>query len=80
MTTDLVLRVEPRDGDPTRGFLIARCARSKSGECRWPLWAKAPQEPTWQWDGNVSEPTITPSIDCQNGCGRHFTVTRGVAG
>jgi hypothetical protein len=31
----------------------------------------------WWWDGNTEHPTITPSIDCRNGCGRHFVMTKG---
>ena len=32
----------------------------------------------WHWDGNVEEPTITPSIGCNKRCGWHGTITKGV--
>lgn len=32
----------------------------------------------WQWDGNVTKPTIKPSINCVGGCGAHFFITNGV--
>lgn len=32
----------------------------------------------WQWDGNVEQPTIKPSINCVGGCGWHGWITSGV--
>lgn len=34
----------------------------------------------WQWDGNLEQPTIKPSINCVGGCGAHFFITGGVMG
>lgn len=34
--------------------------------------------PSWTWDGNADAPTLTPSIDCQGGCGWHGYLTAGV--
>ncbi len=33
----------------------------------------------WHWDGNMNEPTITPSIHCKEAprCGWHGTITKG---
>lgn len=64
-----------RGVDHGRGVL--ECARSL---WRQPAVATGdpPKATMWQWDGNVSAPTISPSIDCQGGCGRHFTMTNGV--
>lgn len=39
--------------------------------------------PSWVWDGNVAQPTLTPSINCikdeprSYGCGWHGFLTRG---
>jgi len=49
---------------------------------------KPPGEKTWQWDGNVEKPTLTPSINCLDrnpknpkekyaGCGWHAYLTNG---
>lgn len=71
------IRIEPRnDGRPDRAFLIRACPIK--GECMWPLWRKPAEGATWQWDGNYEAPTISPSIDCKGGCGRHFTITGGI--
>lgn len=34
--------------------------------------------PTWRWDGNFEQPTLTPSINCVSGCGWHGHLTAGV--
>lgn len=31
----------------------------------------------WHWDGNVEEPTLTPSIGCDHRCGWHGQLTKG---
>lgn len=31
----------------------------------------------WHWDGNMQEPTITPSIGCDHRCGWHGHITAG---
>jgi len=31
----------------------------------------------WHWDGNIEQPTITPSIGCDTRCGQHMTITNG---
>lgn len=40
----------------------------------WPINA-----PTWDWDGNEQEPTLTPSINCNGngGCGWHGFMKAG---
>lgn len=77
-TADEVERwhIEPKD-TPGRAHLVLRCDHSKSGECRFPLWMHSAAGVTWQWDGSIDRPTITPSIQCNNGCGRHFTMIAG---
>lgn len=34
---------------------------------------------TWEWDGNIEKPTITPSIGCDDAprCGRHSVISNG---
>src|SRR5690242_20493007 len=31
----------------------------------------------WHWDGNMDEPTVTPSIGCDNRCGWHGHIIKG---
>lgn len=47
-------------------------------ECARSLWRQPAAGCMWQWDGNKQAPTITPSIDCKGGCGRHFTMKQGI--
>jgi hypothetical protein len=83
---DLKWRIVVRDHG--KAALLVECERgthhgNAALECHRSLWRNPPSAPNgvatmWQWDGNVEQPTITPSIDCQGGCGRHFTMTQGV--
>jgi hypothetical protein len=68
-------RIERRDED--RAYLVVGCARGVDGECRFGLWMRPAGSCTWQWDGNVATPTVTPSIDCKGGCDRHFSIIAG---
>lgn len=73
-------RIKLRD-EPGRADFYMSCphGRSTGGtECKVSLWQRPAEGVTWQWDGNVQAPTITPSIDCHGGCGRHFTMIGGV--
>lgn len=52
----------------------------KYGACLHNISRRAPAEhPVWHWDGNVEQPTLTPSISCDAPmrCGRHWTITNG---
>lgn len=40
--------------------------------------APSPWEKHWEWDGNFTHPTITPSFKRHTPCGVHFNLTRGV--
>lgn len=71
------ISIEPRSSD--RAFLVVTCEHTPSGRCQWPLWQRPASGTMWQWDGNAEQPTIQPSFDCQGGCGRHFTITKGKA-
>lgn len=39
--------------------------------------AKPSGAPTWSWDGNVEQPTLNPSINCNGGCGWHGYMRAG---
>lgn len=52
------------------------CPKTPGKECHvllkpWPINA-----PTWEWDGNAQEPTLSPSIDCTD-CGWHGHIVKG---
>lgn len=74
--TTLQWRIE--ETSPGRGRFYIACERGVQGECSRSIWSQPAQGVMWQWDGNREQPTITPSIDCKGGCGRHFTMTQGV--
>lgn len=69
-------RIEPDVRRPGRAKLFIACERGASHasgqgrECAFSLWQQPARGATWQWDGNVEAPTITPSIDCHGGCAR----------
>lgn len=77
-TKPITFRVFPRkDG---KAFLLVRCHLNLDGECKFPLARKRIPEFVWQWDGNIQTPTIEPSIACRmSRCGKHFTITKGMA-
>lgn len=72
-------RIVEREGD--KGFFYVQCERGvdrgHGTECARSIWKKPAEGCMWQWDGNLEAPTISPSIDCQGGCGRHFTMVKG---
>jgi hypothetical protein len=81
VSATIKFRVVERDAG--RAFLYLACEHGCNHgggqrECAFGLWTSPARNKTWQWDGNVERPTITPSIDCQGGCGRHFTMVNGV--
>lgn len=52
----------------------------RRGTCNIPVWRNPPKDgpaQRWQWDGDTSLPTVTPSYACQT-CGLHITITKGV--
>lgn len=65
------------DMDTGRAHLCVVCPRGHDGVCRTSLWEKPAAGIMWQWNGDFGAPTITPSINCLGGCGRHFTITNG---
>lgn len=72
-----VFRIVPRGG--IRAFLELDCKKSGSGDgrCRFPIWTDPAGGAMWHWDGNAERPTISPSVQCVGGCGRHFTIANG---
>lgn len=57
------------------------CRGNKNRICSIPLTLGdanyAETYPRWHWDGNMQEPTIEPSIGCDNRCGWHGSITSG---
>lgn len=51
----------------------------KLGTCAIEIKQKPAVHPIWQWDGNYEFPTIQPSIGCDSKCGKHVTITKGIA-
>ena len=45
--------------------------------CLIPIVRGPRTENKWGWDGNMEEPTITPSIGCDARCGWHGHITKG---
>jgi len=70
-------RIRVVDTEAGRARLVLKCSQTSVGECQFPLWRRPAEGTMWQWDGNAEKPTITPSIDCKGGCGRHFTMING---
>ncbi len=75
--TSIQFRIKQSQSDPTRGKLVLTCDKTTGGECEFPLWSGPAGGVMWHWDGNVEQPTISPSIDCKGGCGRHFSIISG---
>lgn len=74
-------RIQPREHG--KALLLVECQNGAdhggaAPECARSLWRQPASGCMWQWDGNIERPTITPSIDCLGGCGRHLTMTNGV--
>lgn len=56
---------------PCRGGKYANCVlRIRRGE-------PDNNTHTFKWDGNIEEPTLTPSIGCDHRCGWHGNLTKG---
>lgn len=55
------------------------CRGGKYAGCVLRIRRGAADEATgrWGWDGNMEEPTLTPSIACDRRCGWHGTVVKG---
>ncbi len=67
-----------RGSNPEVGYLNVECEGGYQGICPFPIWTKPHGGTMWNWDGNIEQPTIRPSIACQV-CGWHKTITKGVA-
>lgn len=42
------------------------------------IFRKLDEHPTWEWDGNVEKPTLSPSIQRNVGCKTHCHLIAGV--
>jgi hypothetical protein len=78
---ELKYRIVPREGD--LAWLRVECPNgvqrpgATTRECQFSLWRRPAEGVMWQWDGNTEKPTISPSVNCHGGCGRHFTMIQG---
>lgn len=81
---------EPEEGMPTPGRALVRM--STEGPIVWfrcprdRLYCGVPAKPSppnskgcsWDWNGDVANPSITPSVNCNGGgCGWHGFITNG---
>lgn len=73
------------DGDATRDLgrvdqMEYTCPRTGRycGTVMVGVQRKPAESPSWNWDGNWENPTLTPSINCQGGCRWHGYLTAGV--
>jgi hypothetical protein len=67
--------------DPAKvDSMMFRCPRS--GKYCGSILVGFPQKPSispsWKWDGNFNCPTLTPSINCVDGCKWHGHLRAGV--
>lgn len=69
----------PGDGsDPsTVEQIVLPCRGGKYRNCMLYVTTGEAAHPRWHWDGNADEPTLTPSIGCDNRCGWHGHLTKG---
>lgn len=69
------------------GYLRLKCIRHEhngevhDGHCLFRVSTKPAHRDgageVWQWDGDLLDPTITPSVQCLD-CGLHVVITKGV--
>ena len=57
---------------------VCPCGCGSIGGIQFDTGDPSQKGPKWQWDGNESEPTTTPSILRKSGCGWHGYLTKGV--
>jgi len=72
MSEKIEFGVNPNPRDEKRATLVVKCAKALSGQCEFPIWTGPAGGSQWHWDGKIMKPSISPSIDCKGGCGRHF--------
>lgn len=67
-----------REDGETSLRIVFGCPRQPGNVCGVPLLPKRlPNGAGWAWDGDIEQPTLTPSINCVGGCGWHGFVTKG---
>jgi len=67
--------------EPAKAFsLVFACPTTGRwcGGIRIGVKAKPPHGPSWEWDGNLDQPTLAPSINCVGGCKWHGFLRKGV--
>ncbi len=53
------------------------CVGEKFDRCIVRITTASAAHPIWHWDGDLDDPTITPSIGCDKRCGWHGTIIKG---
>lgn len=60
-------------------YLDYECPREPGRYCgSLPIATGPKSEREWKWDGNMEKPTLSPSINCVDGCGWHGHLKAGV--
>lgn len=71
-------RIVPHPYKAWRSFLYVGCDKTPAMACMFPLHNLPPvPEKMWNLSGPSNCPTVTPSINCHGGCGRHFSLIAG---
>ena len=68
------IRTIDGDGRPCGMGFICPCGCGQEG---WLPFRPAPS-PSWEWDGNETSPTLSPSVLQRNGCKWHGYLRAGV--
>ena len=69
-----------REGEKAENVrIVYGCPRRPGSSCSVPVRGESLPNGAgpWGWDGNLENPTITPSINCVGGCGWHGFITAG---
>src|SRR5688572_12832502 len=71
--------IGPLSQNPTSEIreMVFPCRGGRFDHCIIRIRKGVPEGTTFGWDGNMAEPTITPSIGCDHRCGWHGHITKG---
>ena len=57
--------------------LVFACRGGRFANCIVRVTMGEASPPRWHWDGNIQEPTLSPSIGCDSRCGWHGHIIKG---
>lgn len=57
--------------------IVFPCRGGKYAHCMVNVTHGDAVHPTWHWNGNIQEPTLSPSIGCDARCGWHGHIING---